>query len=537
MSKRPNIIIFNPDEMRADTLAHLGNPAAITPNLDRFAHTEAVSFSNAYCQNPVCVPSRCSFFSGLYPHVNGHRTMSYLLHENEDSLLRELKDSGYYVWMNDRNDLVAGQIPGLLETHADEIFYGGQAPSAPGPVENLRGSLGDKNFYSHYEGKLGLDAAGKNYSRDDEAIDAAIERLRNPVDDRPICIFLGLMFPHVPYGVEDPYFSSINRSLLPPRIKADECRNKSKIMSDIRGYQNMGEYTEADWNELRAVYLGMCMKVDEQFGRLIRAMKDMDIYEDSAVFFLSDHGDFAGDYDLTEKAQNTFEDCLTKVPFLVKPPSGIPLDPGICSSLVELVDFYATALDIAGLVSSHTHFGKSLVPVLSDRRLPNREYVFCEGGRLPEETHCDEYHESGPQGLNPRVVYWPKNKAQTDPVAHAKGIMIRDHNYKYISRTLGSDEFYDLTEDPFEKENRIEEERYLPQIYRMKDAMLKWLEGTADIVPYKLDSRFTPEMIYAKAKAYAAPEDYPVLWEKIQSGTPFIEIMQYARESGTKHHT
>ena len=115
--------------------------------------------------------------------------------------------------------------------------------------------------------------------------------------------------------------------------------------------------------------------------------------------------------------------------------------------------------------------------------------------------------------------------------------MIRDHNYKYISRTLGSDEFYDLTEDPFEKENRIEEERYLPQIYRMKDAMLKWLESTADIVPYKLDSRFTPEMIYAKAKAYAAPEDYPVLWEKIQSGTPFIEIMQYARESGTKHHT
>ncbi len=67
MATRPHIIIFNPDELRADALHHLGNPAAITPNLDRLAAEEGVSFSRAYCQNPVCVPSRCSFFTGLYP--------------------------------------------------------------------------------------------------------------------------------------------------------------------------------------------------------------------------------------------------------------------------------------------------------------------------------------------------------------------------------------------------------------------------------------------------------------------------------------
>ena len=83
MAKRPHIIIFNPDEMRSSALAHLGNPAAVTPNLDAFAASEAVSFRNAYCQNPVCVPSRCSFFTGLYPHVHGHRTMSHLLRPGE----------------------------------------------------------------------------------------------------------------------------------------------------------------------------------------------------------------------------------------------------------------------------------------------------------------------------------------------------------------------------------------------------------------------------------------------------------------------
>ncbi len=68
---KPNIIIFNPDQMRADSLAHSGNSAAMTPNLDRFARLDAVSFRNAFCQNPVCVPSRCSFLTGLYPHVEG----------------------------------------------------------------------------------------------------------------------------------------------------------------------------------------------------------------------------------------------------------------------------------------------------------------------------------------------------------------------------------------------------------------------------------------------------------------------------------
>ena len=100
MAKKPHHIIFNPDEMRADVMSHLGNEAIKTENLDAFAAEDAVSFSRAYCQNPVCVPSRCSFFTGLYPHVRGHRTMQYLLHPEEETLFTELMRDGYYVWMN-----------------------------------------------------------------------------------------------------------------------------------------------------------------------------------------------------------------------------------------------------------------------------------------------------------------------------------------------------------------------------------------------------------------------------------------------------
>ena len=118
MSKKPHVIIFNVDQWRGDVLGHLGNAAAETPNLDRIVENEGVSFRNAFCQNPVCTPSRCSFMTGWYPHVRGHRTMHYMLHleRNEPNLLKILKDNGYFVWWSFRNDFV---LIGLKEVELE----------------------------------------------------------------------------------------------------------------------------------------------------------------------------------------------------------------------------------------------------------------------------------------------------------------------------------------------------------------------------------------------------------------------------------
>ena len=531
MAKRPHIIIFNPDEMRSSALAHLGNPAAVTPNLDAFAASEAVSFRNAYCQNPVCVPSRCSFFTGLYPHVHGHRTMSHLLRPGETTLLKELKDAGYYVWMNDRNDLTAGQVPGWTESHADKIYYGGQEKQGPGPENpEPRGEPGGKNYYSHYEGKLKLDERGVNYNGDDEVVDAAIACIRDLPEEQPLCMFLGLTYPHAPYRVEEPYFSAIDRAKLPPRIRASDCTGKAKILSEIRKYAGMDDYTDADWDELRAVYQGMCMKIDAQFGRLMAALKEAGIYDDCAIFFFSDHGDFAGDYDLPEKCQNSFEDCLTRVPFLIKPPKGTVVDPGISDSLTELVDFYATAMEFAGVAPSHTHFGRSLRPVLADRGAKVRNYAFCEGGRQPGETHCDEYHLEGGGVASTVTPYWPKQRAQSDDEAHAKGIMIRGARYKYISRTLGDDELYDLREDPGETTNRIQDPALADVLTQMRLEMLKWLQATDDVVPFDHDARFTPEMLWARVRGMVPPEKTDEVKQMIADGINFPMLMHYCRE-------
>lgn len=515
---RPNIIIFNPDQMRSDALAHLGNPASSTPFLDEFARNEAVSFRNAFCQNPVCVPSRCSFFTGLYPHVHGHRTMHHLLHGGDTTLLSQLKDAGYHVWMNDRNDLLAGQEPGLMARHADEV-YAAAIDSPPGPINsNYRGQPGDKNFYSHYEGCLGLDDQGRNYSADDAAVDAAIERIRNPVDGKPLCLFLGLMYPHPPYAVEEPYFSMIDRKKLPRR--AGIGMNKSRMQARLRELMGMKEYTENDWDEMRACYLGMCRKVDDQFRRLCDALKEAGIYDQSAIFFFSDHGDYTGDYGIPEKAQNTFEDCLTRVPLLIKPPKGVNVDPGISDSLAELVDFYATAMDLAGVEPSGDHFGKSLRPVLANRNVTLREYAFCEGGRLPHEEQCDEYHAvAGNRNTVPKgILYWPRQTAQTDDLAHAKGTMIRDHRYKYVHRTSGEHEFYDLQLDPLEEHNVYGQDTYEPEVQRLRMAMLDWYQASCDVVPRQYDRRIPPELMWEKIRRQCPPEAVAEIRKMIYDG-------------------
>lgn len=516
---QPNIIIFNPDQMRADALAHLGNPASSTPFLDQFAQEEAVSFRNAFCQNPVCVPSRCSFFTGLYPHVHGHRTMQHLLHAGDATLLSQLKDAGYHVWMNDRNDLLAGQEPGLMARHADEVFTAASMPPPPGPEDpGLRGQPGGKNYYSHYEGRLGLDGEGRHYSADDAAVDAAIERIRRPVDGKPLCLFLGLMYPHPPYGVEEPYFSMVDREKLPRR--AGTGRNKSRMQERLREYMGMEEYTEADWDELRACYLGMCRKVDDQFRRLCHALKDAGIYDDSAIFFFSDHGDYTGDYGIPEKAQNTFEDCLTRVPLLIKPPKGTAVDPGVSDSLAELVDFYATAMDLAGVEPSGDHFGKSLRSVLADRKVSLRDFAFCEGGRLPHEEQCDEYHAAaGKGGTIPKAsMYWPRQTAQTDDLAHAKGTMVRDRRYKYVHRTSGKHEFYDLELDPLEEDNVYDREEYAPEVRRLRLAMLDWYQETCDVVPRQYDRRMPPELMWEKVRRQCPAEAQEEIRDMIFAG-------------------
>lgn len=533
--KNPHIIIINPDEMRWDTMGHMGNPAAQTPHLDQFVKDEAVSFKRAYCQNPVCVPSRCSFLTGLYPHVHGHRTMQHLLHEDEPSLFSELKRAGYHVWMNARNDLVAGQIPGLTEKHASEIYYYDKTK----PVEPINMSEMLKAMkaprkenmfpYSHFTGLMEGTEDG-----DWADTQAACRRILKPLEnEQPLCLFLGWTNPHPPYQVEEPYYSAIDRGKIPERIKLEETSGKSLMLHRLHEYVKMDGYTEEQWTEMRAVYLAQCAKVDAMFQMVCDALKEAGMYDDSAIFFLSDHGDFCGDYGLPEKAQNTFEDCLTRVPLLIKPPAGCGVDPGVTDSLAELVDFYATVMDYAQISPGYDHFGKSLRGVVECRSQQARDFVCCEGGRLPYEEQCDEWHAEGDEGPAVTNVYWPKKTAQKDPAAHEKGTMIFDGRYKYVHRPSGKHELYDMQDDPGECRNIYGLKEMYPDEVRLKEMLLDWYQQTCDVVPREYDSRFTEERLWTSVRRICSPDNEQEVREYLRKENPSImQAIRYVMQLG-----
>jgi len=489
MGKRPNILIFIPDEFRADALGHLGNPAAVTPNFDEMSRTDGVSFSNAFSQAPVCTPSRCSFMSGWYPHVRGHRTMFHLMHEDEPVLLKTLKDEGYFVWWGGKNDLVPGQKP--RDPYCNVLYR----PNLHELRLNLhidqswRGPVDGDNYYSFYAGKLDKGDDDIYYDFDWAFVYGAIDFIHKAPKDQPLCIYLPLINPHPPYAVEEPWYSLIDRNKIPTRIPTPNgWQGKPSMLKGIYERQRLQHWSEEQWRELRATYLGMCSRLDYQFGLLVKALKEAGIYDDTAIFAFSDHGDFTGDYGLVEKNQNTFEDVLTHVPFIIKPPAWIPVKPRISDALVELIDFPATVEDLTGIKPKHTHFGRSLLPIIEGKTDSHRDAVFCEGGRLHGETHCMELESV--ENQKPEGLYWPRLslQAQESP-EHTKAVMIRTYRYKYVRRLYEDDELYDLQEDPMELHNRINDPDLSTVLADLKDRLLTFYLETGEVVPFEPDKR------------------------------------------------
>ncbi|MBP7402599.1 MAG: sulfatase-like hydrolase/transferase [Clostridia bacterium] len=490
MKKKPDILFFNPDQFRADALAHLGCEGAVTPNLDRTCETDGVSFSQAFCQNPVCTPSRCSFLTGWYPHVRGHRTMHHMLHPDEPMLLRTMRENGYFVWWGGKNDVIPGQ-------YGHEAFcdvYNRPKRTITG--RNLHGDTawrghpdGD-NYYSFLAGKVTpRDGAAEYVDGDWAQVLDAIDFIRSYDGEKPLFVYLPISYPHPPYGVEEPYYSRIDRSRVKPPVKPYEnWDDKPSLLRGLWESQRMQGWSEERMVDLKATYLGMCTRVDTQYGMLLDALREAGRYDDTAVFFFSDHGDFTGDYGLVEKTQNTFQDCLTRVPFIVKPPKSCAAKPGISDVLVELVDFSATVAELADLDLGYTSFGKSLIPVITGRETVHRDAVFSEGGRMRDEWHCSEYQSiqlAGPTGLYmPRIALQQRNGPE-----HTKAIMVRTREWKYVYRVYEKHELYDLVNDPDETVNRIDDPAAAGVLSVLKERMLRYFVETADVVPRKEDDR------------------------------------------------
>lgn len=466
--KRPNFIFLMADELRADAVQCVDGLPVRTPSIDGVAARGAV-FSRCFAQHSVCGPSRVSFMTGWYPHTRGHRTLTHLLRPHEPNLLRYLKDAGYHVQWNGKNDLLAADsFPLSVSDRCRE-----RLPTLPWPANPW--PTGHRHFKSFYFGCRGH-ALYEDY--DSLWIKRAVEFLASPPE--PFFLYLPLIFPHPPYTVEEPYFSMYDRrqvrAPLPARLD-----DKPHFMREIHRAYGIGRLSEDDLREIVATYWGMVTRLDDLVGELMAALEASPAADNTVVIITSDHGDYVGDYGLTEKWWTGFQDCLVRVPLVIRVPdaSGRRVD-----ALTETIDLFPTIMELAGLEARHTHFGRSLLPLIRGETNEHRSAVFAEGGHAPGETHTLE--DLWPEGN----IYHEKTRLQhDDSTTLAKAAMVRTERWKYVARLEGKEELYDLDADPGELVNRIDDAALAGVVGEMRDRLLRWFLETGDDVPLDRDRR------------------------------------------------
>lgn len=471
MTSRPNFVVFIPDQLRADAVGAFGNPHVQTPHLDALA-ARGTRFTNAYVQHPVCSPSRASFLTGWYPHTAGHRSLTHLIKPSEPNLLRILKDSGYHVtWAGMRGDTFA---PGVTELSVHEHGF-----STFPTVRSHDGPWPDDDAWKRvfYRGEIPDD--DNRIDVDEASIRTAEHWLEAPPEDTPWVLFIPLLAPHCPFQITEQWRSLYDADGLPDPMPPDDRAHEPSYMQGIREKYGLDRITPEMWREVTATYYAMISRMDDHLGRVLSAVERTGAADDTVTLFFADHGEYLGDFGLIEKWPSAMHDCITRDPLIIAGP-GIP-EGQVREQMVEMVDVLPTVLELAGATAPHRHFGRSLMPMLTEPTATHRTYAFTEGGFTLDEE---------PQLERAAFPYDLKTDLQHEnPEMVGKVIAVRDADFTYVWRLYEPAELYDRNADPGERVNLAGQPRYAPVEERMYDAMLRWLVDTADVIPYDSDPR------------------------------------------------
>jgi arylsulfatase A-like enzyme len=469
VAARPNVLIFMPDQLRADAVGCFGG-FATTPNFDALA-ARGTRFTQAYAQNSVCSPSRISIFTGWYPHVRGHRTLTHLLKPDEPNLLKMFRDAGYHVaWAGRRGDTYSREAEKLS---TDRYGYTVKPQSffdfAPADHES-------KCARAFLHGKR--ERQGVVVDFDEALVQTAEQWLREGLPE-PWVLFCALIFPHPPFETEEPWYSLHDRAAMPPPLAADLSR-KPAYMREMHMRHGLDRMTPQDWAELRAVYAGMTSRADAQLGRLVEAVDRAGCAERTLQLFFTDHGEYLGDFGLVEKWPSGLDDCLLRNPLIMAGP-GIRAG-AVSNALVEMTDLVPTLSEMCGLTLAHTQFGKSLTDVLSDPGAAHKSAVFSEGGFSAAEEPLLE------RGGFPYDI---KSALQHEaPIYAGKAVSIRTDLWTYIHRLYEGPELYDRRGDPGERCNLAGTADLAAVERELQTRLSNWMLETADVIPWIADKRF-----------------------------------------------
>ena len=452
--EQPNILLVMCDQLTAIALSSYGNKVTKTPNIDKLA-AEGTVFENAYCNYPLCAPSRFAMMSGRLPSKIGAFDNASEFPAAVPTVAHYLRDAGYYTCISGKMHFVGpDQHHGYEDRLTTEIYPADFSWVPPKVYDELE----DEEVVAKGKVPFGVSsvqtiadaqplARSQQMDYDDEVARRAMQHIfdwRRYGDGRPLFMTVSFTQPHDPYVISREYWDlytdeEIDEPLT-PKIPLEEMDPHSRSLY-FHYSLNKFDVTDKIYRRARRGYYGMISYIDRKLGELRQTLADAGMAENTIILFTSGHGDMIGERGLWFK-KNVFDPAV-RVPLIVHR----PMKPGLerISAPVSLVDILPTLVEVAtGSTDAifTEHEGSSLLPLFEKDD--------------PERAIMVEHIDGGTKA--PRV-------------------MIRRGTRKLVVSEAYPTQFYDLATDPCEMKNLAKDQARKDEI----ESMMKMIHQQWDL--------------------------------------------------------
>ncbi len=472
-SRRPNLIVFLPDQQRTDTIACYGNNKVHAPNLARLA-SESTIFERAYVTQPVCTPSRSSLLTGTWPHTNGCTRNSVPLPSNVRAFPELLEKSEYHTgyfgkWHLGSDNVAQRGFQEWISTedtsdYSQFLLEKGARPDkandsfSPLAISELPFELSKPRFVSEHACSF-----IEKHARD------------------PFILFVAFAEPHSPYNGPfnrehdldeidlDPTALSPPNDNVPLRYRLMREWQQAEALLDRTRRSDLFFFgiTPEENLRIKQRYLGLVTLVDHCIGSILGCLERFDLIDDTIVVHTSDHGDMLGAHHLYAK-EVMFENAV-RVPYLVHLPG--QRQSRRISQPVSHIDFIPTLIDLLGFPPASQCAGKSRLPLIQGESMPD-ENVFIEWA--PNRTKIKKGSALASRRMIRRAV---EESTRT---------IISSDGWKLSLRDKDLNELYNLKSDPQETQNLYSDNRHEDVVARLADEVEDWQTSVGDNLNWKL---------------------------------------------------
>ena len=442
---KPNVLLIAVDDLNAD-LGCYGHPLVKSPNVDRLAE-RGLRFDRAYCQYPVCNPSRSSFMTGLYPEQTGVLSNAGHFRDKQPdiaSLSQHFINHGYFAARIGK--IYHYGVPTQIGTDGEDDKASWNKVINPIGIDRTRQDEVITLRAGSYGGTMSwllLDSKDEEHT-DGQAALAAVKLMEEHHPNKtgkPFFLAVGFYRPHTPYVAPLHHARHYPLDKIKPVLELPGDRDDIPPAA-LPDRPNQRELTIEQRKEIIRAYYASTTLMDACLGRVLDGLKKLKLDDDTIVVFLSDHGYHLGQHGLWQKS-DLFEGSA-RVPFIISVP-GMKTAGQSSSSLTELIDLYPTLADLCNLPQPKHLKGHSLAPLLANPTATVRQAAYST------------------TRIRPRL---PGFTGKVKPL----GRSIRTDRYRYTEWADGKYgvELYDYQTDPREITNLARSAAHTDKVKQLK---------------------------------------------------------------------